>query len=101
MKYSGYIIDEQRRRNIEYYEKKVINNINKNKSSKLNPKLDEMNLVNKEIDKLNSKKNSSIELFEDRTLIKIELKERVKKLNEEIDILKFSVDELKQEVMLA
>lgn len=27
----------------------VINNINKNKSSKLKPKLDEMNLVNKEI----------------------------------------------------
>ena len=33
--------------NNELLLKKVINNINKNKSSKLQPKLDEMNLVNK------------------------------------------------------
>ena len=58
--------------NNELLLKKVINNINKNKSSKLKPKLDEMNLVNKEIDKLNGKNNSSIELFEDviRYLVK-------------------------------
>ena len=58
--------------NNELLLKKVINNINKNKSSKLKPKLDEMNLVNKEIDKLNGKKDSSIELFEDgiRYLVK-------------------------------
>ena len=87
--------------NNELLLKKVINNINKNKSSKLKPKLDEMNLVNKEIDKLNGKKNSSIELFEDGILTKNELAERVKKLNEEIDTLKFRVDELRQEVMLA
>ncbi len=57
--------------NNELLLKKVIN-INKNKSSKLKPKLDEMNLVNKEIDKLNGKKDSSIELFEDgiRYLVK-------------------------------
>lgn len=60
-----------------------------------------MNLVNKEIDKLNSKKNSSIELFEDGILTKSELADRVKKLNEEIDTLKFRLDELKQDVMLA
>ena len=87
--------------NNELLLKKVINNINKNKSSKLKPKLDEMNLVNKEIDKLNGKKNSSIELFEDGILTKSELSERVKKLNEEIDTLKFRLDELKQDVMLA
>ena len=81
--------------------KKVINNINKNKSSKLKPKLDEMNVVNKEIDRLSGKKNSSIELFEDGILTKSELAERIKKLNEEIDTLKFRVDELKQDVMLA
>lgn len=38
--------------NNELLLKKVINNINKNKSSKLKPKLDEINKVNKEIDKL-------------------------------------------------
>ncbi|MFR1077432.1 MAG: hypothetical protein ACLSEL_13010, partial [Romboutsia timonensis] len=87
--------------NNELLLKKVINNINKNKSSKLKPKLDEMNLVNKEIDKLNGKKSSSIELFEDGILTKNELAERVKKLNEEIDTLKFRLDEIKQDVMLA
>ncbi len=58
--------------NNELLLKKVINNINKNKSSKLKLKLDGMNLVNKEIDKLNGKNNSSIELFEDviRYLVK-------------------------------
>ncbi|WP_278308462.1 hypothetical protein [Paraclostridium sordellii] len=35
-----------------------------------------MNTVNKEIDKLNSKKNSSIELFEDGILTKTEIAER-------------------------
>ena len=44
--------------NNELLLKKVINNINKNKSSKLKLKLDGMNLVNKEIDKLNGKNNS-------------------------------------------
>lgn len=87
--------------NNELLLKKVINNINKNKSSKLKPKLDEMNLVNKEIDNLNSKKNSSIEIFEDGILTKSELAERVKKLNEEIDKLKFRLDEIKQDVMMA
>lgn len=87
--------------NNELLLKKVINNINKNKSSKLKPKLDEMNVVNKEIDRLSSKKNSSIELFEDGILTKSELAERIKKLNEEIDTLKFRLDELKQDVMLA
>ena len=81
--------------------KKVINNINKNKSSKLKPKLDEISKVNNEIDRLNSKKYSSIELFEDGILAKNELADRVKKLNEEIEALKFRVDELQQEVMLA
>lgn len=81
--------------------KKVINNINKNKSSKLKPKLDEISKVNDEIDRLNSKKYSSIELFEDGILAKNELADRVKKLNEEIEALKFRVDELQQEVMLA
>nr|UWI50157.1 hypothetical protein NZ312_18890 [Clostridioides difficile] len=47
--------------NNELLLKKVINNISKNKSSKLESKLDEINLVIKEIYKLNGKKNSSIE----------------------------------------
>lgn len=87
--------------NNELLLKKIINSINKNKSSKLKLKLDEMNIVNKEIDKLNSKKNSSIELFEDGIVTKTELAERLKKLNEEIDTLKFRLDEIKQDVMLA
>ncbi|HBF5455626.1 TPA: recombinase zinc beta ribbon domain-containing protein [Clostridioides difficile] len=87
--------------NNEILLKRIIDNINKNKSSKLKPKLDETNLVNKEIDKLNGKKNSNIELFEDGILTKSELAERVKKLNEEIDTLKFRLDEIKQDVMLA
>ena len=87
--------------NNELLLKKVVNNINKNKSSKLKPKLDEMNVVNKEIDRLSGKKNSSIELFEDGILTKSELAERIKKLNEEIDTLKFRLDELKQDVILA
>ena len=87
--------------NNELLLKKVISNVNQNRSSKLKPKLDEMNLVSKEIDRLSSKKNSSIELFEDGILTKNELAERIKKLNEEIDTLKFRLDELKQDVMLA
>lgn len=87
--------------NNELILKKVINNINKNKSSKLKPKVDEMTLVNKEIDELNWKKNCSIEIFEYGILTKRELAERVKKLNEEIDTLKFRLDEIKQDVMLA
>lgn len=87
--------------NNELLLKKVINNINKNKLNKLKPKIDEMNLVNKEIDKLNGKKNTRIELFEDGILTKSELADRVKKLNEDIDTLKFRLDEIKQDVMLA
>lgn len=62
--------------NNELLLKKVISNINKNRSSKLKPKLDEMNVVSKEIDRLSSKKNSSIELFEDGILTKNELAEK-------------------------
>ncbi len=87
--------------NNELLLKKVINNINKNKSSKLKPKLDEINKVNKEIDKLKNKKNTSIELFEDGILTKNELSERVNKLNEEIECLKFRLDEIQREVMIA
>ena len=87
--------------NNELLLKKVISNINQNRSSKLKPKLDEMNVVSREIDRLSSKKNSSIELFEDEILTKSELAQRIKRLNEEIDTLKFRLDELKQDVMLA
>lgn len=55
--------------------KKVINNINKNKSSKLKPKLVEINKVNKEIDKLKNKKNISIELQINEDVIKYLVKE--------------------------
>ena len=87
--------------NNELLLKKVINNINKNKSSKLKPKLDEMNLVNKEIDKLNGKKNSSIELFEDGILDKSELSPRIKVINDDIEKLKYREQELKQDLQLA
>lgn len=87
--------------NNELLLKKVINNINQDKSSKIKPKLEEINNIKKEIDKLNNKKNTSIELFEDGILSKNELADRVKKLNEEIEGLKFRLDELQQEVMVA
>ena len=80
--------------------RKVVDNINQNKSTKLKPILEHLEQINKEIEKLTSKKNKNIELFEDGILTKNELAERVKKLNEEIDTLKFRLDEIKQDVML-
>lgn len=41
--------------------------------------------MNKETEKLNGRKNTSIELFEHGTLSKNELANRVKNLNEEIE----------------
>ncbi|HBF6521679.1 TPA: recombinase family protein, partial [Clostridioides difficile] len=58
--------------------KRVIDNINRNKSSKLQPTIDELGRITNEINKLNSKKNKNIELFEDGILDKDELSTRVK-----------------------
>lgn len=80
--------------------KKVIDNINKNKSSKLQPTIDELERITNEISKLNSKKNKNIELFEDGILDKDELSTRVKSINDDIDKLKYREQELRQEVQL-
>lgn len=81
--------------------KKVIDNINKNKSSKLKPTIDELERITNEISKLNSKKNKNIELFEDGILDKDELSTRVKSINDNIDKLKYREQELRQEVQLS
>ena len=81
--------------------KRVIDNINRNKSSKLQPTIDELGRITNEINKLNSKKNKNIELFEDGILDKDELSTRVKSINDDIDKLKYREQELKQEVQLA
>lgn len=81
--------------------KKVIDNINKNKSTKIKPVVEELNSLTKEIDNLNSKKNKNIELFEDGILDKAELSTRVKSINDDIEKLKYREQELKQEVQLA
>ena len=81
--------------------KKVIDNINKNKSSKLQPTIDELERITNEINKLNSKKNKNIELFEDGILDKGELSSRVKSINNDIDKLKYREQELRHEVQLA
>ncbi|MDB3376226.1 recombinase family protein [Clostridioides difficile] len=81
--------------------KKVIDNINKNKSSKLQPTIDELDRITNEINKLNTKKSKNIELFEDGILDKNELSIRVKSINDDIDKLKYREQELIQEVQLA
>ena len=46
----------------------VIDNINKNKSTKLKPTLEQLEQINKEIKNLTDRKNKNIELFEDGIL---------------------------------
>ena len=62
---------------------KVVDNINKNKSTKLKPILQQLEQINKEIEKLTDKKSKNIELFEDGILEKSELSTRVKSINDE------------------
>lgn len=81
--------------------KKVIDNINKNKSSKLQPAINELDRIANEINKLNSKKSKNIELFEDGILDKDELSSRVKSINDDIEKLKYREQELRQEVQLS
>lgn len=81
--------------------RKVVDNINRNKSTKIKPILEELNSLTKEIDKLNIKKNKNIELFEDGILDKTELSTRVKSINDDIEKLKYREQELRQEVQLA
>lgn len=84
--------------NEEIVLKKIVDNINKNKSNKLKPLLKSLDIVNKEIDKLNNKKNKSIELFEDGILIKDELAKRVSIINEDIEKLSYRKQELQQDI---
>jgi site-specific DNA recombinase len=80
---------------------KVVDNINKNKSTKLKPKLEQLEQINKEIEKITNKKNKNIELFEDGILDKSELSTRVKVINDDIEKLKYREQELKQDLQLA
>ena len=68
---------------------KVVDNINKNKSTKLKPILQQLEQINKEIEKLTDKKSKNIELFEDGILEKSELSTRVKSINDDIEKLKY------------
>ncbi|WP_455543960.1 recombinase family protein [Intestinibacter sp.] len=80
--------------------RKVVDNINKNKTNKLKPTMEEMERIVSEIEKLGSKKNKNIELFEDGILDKNELSSRVKTINEEIEKLKYREQGLKQEIQM-
>ena len=81
--------------------KKVVDNINQNKSTKLKPILEQLEQVNKEIEKLTNKKSKNIELFEDGIVDKSELSIRVKSINDDIEKLKYREQELKQDLQLA
>jgi len=93
------------RNNFDRYEKiwnkEVVDNINQNKSTKLKPILEQLEQINKEIEKLTSKKSKNIELYEDGILDKNELSTRVKAINDEIEKLKYREQELKQDLQLA
>ena len=81
--------------------RRVIDNINKSKSAKLKPTLEQLEQINKEIEKLTDKKSKNIELFEDGILDKSELSARVKVINDDIEKLKYREQELKQDLQLA
>lgn len=81
--------------------RKVVDNINNNKSTKLKPILQQLEQINKEIEKLMDKKSKNIELFEDGILDKSELSTRVKAINDDIEKLKYREQELKQDLQLA
>lgn len=81
--------------------RKVVDNINNNKSTKLKPILQQLEQINKEIEKLTDKKSKNIELFEDGILDKSELSTRVKAINDDIEKLKYREQELKQDLQLA
>jgi site-specific DNA recombinase len=67
----------------------------------LKPKLEQLEQINKEIEKITNKKNKNIELFEDGILDKSELSTRVKVINDDIEKLKYREQELKQDLQLA
>src|SRR5699024_5032065 len=79
----------------------VVDNINQNKSTKLKPILEQLEQINKEIEKLTSKKNKNIELFEDGIIDKSDLSTRVKSINDDIEKIKYREQELKQDLQLA
>lgn len=87
--------------NDEYILRRVIDNINKNKSTKLKPTLEQLGQIKKEIEKLIDKKNKNIEIFEDGILDKSDLSTRLKAINDDIEKLKYREQELKQDIQLA
>lgn len=101
-KANAYVMDKVSELvNDESILRKVVDNINKNKSTKLKPILEQIKQLNKEIEKLNVKKDKNLELFEDGILAKSELSIRVKAINDDIEKLKLREQELKQEIDLA
>ncbi len=100
-KANAYVIDKVSELiNNESILRKVVDNINKNKSTKLKPTLNQIEQLNKEIEKLNIKKDKNLELFEDGILAKSELSTRIKVINDDIEKLKLREQELKQDVDL-
>lgn len=63
--------------------------------------MEQLEQINKEIEKITGKKNKNIELFEDGILDKSELSTRIKAINDDIDKLKYREQELKQDLQLA
>lgn len=101
-KANAYVMDKVSELvNDESILRKVVDNINKNKSTKLKPTLEQIEQLNKDIEKLNIKKDKNLELFEDGILAKSELSIRIKAINDDIEKLKLREEELKQEVDLA
>lgn len=81
--------------------KKAIDKINNNRLNKIKPIIDELNGLSKEIANLEVKKNKSIELYEDGILDKLELSQRIKIINNDLEKLKYRGHELKQTVTIA
>lgn len=81
--------------------KKAIDNINDTRLNKVKPILEELNGISKEIVNLEVKKNKSIELYEDGILDKLELSQRIKIINNDLEKLKYREHELKQTVTIA
>ncbi len=101
-KANAYVMDKVSELvNDESILRKVVDNINKNKSTKLKTTLEQIEQLNKEIEKLNTNRDKNLELFEDGILAKSELSTRIKSINDDIEKLKLREQELKQEVDLA
>jgi len=75
----------------------VIENINKNKTTKAKPVKKTLQKIENEIKSNKDKKDRAIELYEDGILNKADLSERLNKINNKVSLLEQRVLELKQE----